>query len=123
MTGMSTLTVYTLSNCDTCRRATKWLRENKVEFVERAIRETPPSLAELQAMRAAYGGELRSLFNTAGKDYRELKMAEQLPRLTEREALGLLAKNGNLVKRPFLIGNGAAKVGFKETEWAQVLAH
>jgi len=33
----------------------------------------------------------------------------------------LLARNGNLVKRPFLIGSGVGLVGFDEAEWAKIL--
>ena len=119
---MSTPTLYTYANCDTCRRAVKWLRAHGLAFAERPIRETPPTLAELRAMLAAYGGERRRLFNTAGRDYRELKLGDKLAALSEREALGLLTGNGNLVKRPFLIGAGVALVGFEEEAWARVLA-
>lgn len=118
---MSALKLYTLANCDTCRRAVKWLRAHKVAFEERAIRETPPSPAELRAMLAAQRGELRKLFNTSGGDYREQKLGEKLPSLTEAAALALLAGNGNLVKRPFAIGGGAALVGFDEAGWAAAL--
>ncbi len=118
---MSALKVYTLSNCDTCRRATKWLRARLVAFEERAIRETPPTLAELRAMlaaRRAEGASLLKLFNTSGGDYREQKLGDKLPTLTEAQALGLLAANGNLVKRPFAIGEGVALVGFDEKAWS-----
>jgi arsenate reductase len=111
------LTIYTLANCDTCRAATKWLRAHKIEFTERAIRETPPSAAELRTMLAAYDGERRKLFNTAGRDYREQKLGDKLPVMTDAEAIALLARNGNLVKRPFLLGDGVALVGFGETAW------
>jgi arsenate reductase (glutaredoxin) len=63
--------IYTLPACDTCRRAVKWLRARHVPFDERPIREQPPSATELQTMLAARGGELRRLFNTSGRDYRE----------------------------------------------------
>jgi arsenate reductase len=115
------LKVYTLSNCDTCRRATKWLRAHDVAFEERAIRETPPSAAELKAVLAASGGELRRLFNVSGRDYREQKLGEKLPDLSEAEAIRLLAGNGNLVKRPFAVGGGVALVGFDESAWAAAL--
>jgi arsenate reductase len=121
---VSPLTVYTYANCDTCRRAVKWLRAHGLAFTERPIRETPPTLAELRAMLAARNGELRRLFNTAGRDYRELKLAEKLPAMSGEEALGLLgllARNGNLVKRPFLLGVGVALVGFDEKTWAGAL--
>lgn len=113
--------IYTLSNCDTCRAATKWLRGRGIDFEERAIRETPPTPAELRTMLAAHDGELRRLFNTAGRDYRDQGLGEKLPTLTTAAAIALLAGNGNLVKRPFLIGNGVALVGFNEDSWSAAL--
>jgi len=118
---MNALTVYTYAQCDTCRRAVKWLRAQGLEFDEHAIRATPPSPAELRMMLAAQGGELRRLFNTSGRDYREQKLGEKLPALGETAALALLAGNGNLVKRPFLLGGGAALTGFDEAIWASAL--
>lgn len=115
------LKIYTLANCDTCRRAVKWLRAHDLAFEERAIRENPPSVAELRAMLAAQGGDLRKLFNTAGRDYRELKLGEKLPEMSPSDAFAHLAKNGNLVKRPFLIGDSVALVAFDEAKWKSAL--
>jgi len=116
------LKVYTLKQCSTCKDATKWLRGRGVEFEEKAIRETPPTLKELKEMLAAYDGQIRRLFNTSGIEYRAQKLAEKLPNLSESEALKLLAGNGSLVKRPFVIGDGVAMVGFDEERWAEALA-
>ena len=116
------LRIYTLSNCDTCRAATKWLRSRGVAFEEIAIRDTPPKLNELRAALAKYDGDLRRLFNVAGRDYRDQKIAEKLPDMTAPAALALLAGNGNLVKRPFLIGDDLALVGFNEKTWAAEVA-
>ena len=41
--------IYTLSNCETCRRAVKWLRAHAIAFEDWPIRETPPSTGELRA--------------------------------------------------------------------------
>ena len=119
---MSELKVYTYANCDTCRRAVKWLRTNDIPFEERPIRTTPPSVAELRVMLAAYEGDVRRLFNTSGRDYREQKLGEKLPAMSEANGLTLLASNGNLVKRPFLIGRKIARVGFDEHAWAAALS-
>jgi arsenate reductase (glutaredoxin) len=110
------LKVYAYAGCDTCRKALKFLRDRKVEFDEIAIRETPPSLPELKTMVAAYG-RIRKLFNSSGADYKSLTLSARLPSMSEEEALSLLASNGNLVKRPFLIGNGVRLVGFNQAEW------
>ena len=117
---MRPVTVYTLRQCSTCKDAVKWLEARGIPYEIRAIRETPPTLTELRAMLAAYSGEIRRLFNSSGLEYRALGMAGKLPQLGEAEALKLLAGNGSLVKRPFLIGPGAAAVGFDPKVWAKL---
>ena len=113
--------LYAYKNCDTCRKAAKWLKENQIPHETKAIRETPPSVAELEAALRANGGDLRKLFNTSGGDYREMGIKDRLPDMTEAEALELLSQNGNLVKRPFLIGDGVALNGFNEAIWKNSL--
>jgi arsenate reductase len=115
------LKLYTLANCDTCRRAVKWLRTHDISFEEHAIRDTPPTTGELRTMLAAQGGEVRKLFNTSGRDYREMKLGGKLPGLTPSAVIALLAGNGNLVKRPFAVGPGVTLVGFDEGVWAKAL--
>ena len=119
--AMKRLKVYTLKQCSTCRDATKWLREQGIDFDERPIRETPPSRPELQQMLAAYRGEIRRIFNTSGMEYRAQKLADRMDNLTPDEAISMLAGNGSLVKRPFVIGDGVALVGFDAAKWAATL--
>lgn len=114
------LKVYTYKNCGTCKKATKWLDAHGVAYTEAPIRETPPTMAELKKMLKAQGGELKKLFNTSGLDYKQLNLREMLPALSEAEALELLSSNGNLVKRPFVVGKDVATVGFKEDTWASL---
>ncbi|MEP4078847.1 Spx/MgsR family RNA polymerase-binding regulatory protein [Haloferula sp.] len=113
------LKIYAYKSCDSCRKAIKWLKERELEFEEVAIRETPPSVGELGKVLAAYDGELKRLFNTAGGDYREMGMKDKLSGMSDEEALELLSKNGNLVKRPLVIGKDVALVGFKVGEWEE----
>lgn len=115
------VTVYTYAKCSTCRDAVKWLRAHDVLFVERPIYETPPSLPELRRMLAFQDGNLRRLFNTSGLEYRALGLATKLPVLSESAALTLLASNGKLVKRPFLLGAKVGLVGFKPADWTAAL--
>ncbi len=116
------LKVYTYKNCSTCKAATRWLKDHGIAFDERAIRETPPSIKELKSMVQARGG-LRPVFNTSGQDYRDLGLKDKLDGMSEKDALELLSKNGNLVKRPFVLDKEGAVhlVGFKEDEWSRAL--
>lgn len=108
--------IYEYKNCGTCKKALKFLDAHSIEYKKVAIRETPPSKAELKKM-LGYVGELKKLFNTSGMDYRSLNMKEILPTLSQEKALDLLASNGNLVKRPFVLFDKSGTVGFKEELW------
>lgn len=113
------LRVYAYEKCDTCRKALKFLAAKKVAHEVIPIRQQPPTIAELRAMLAHVGGDLRRLFNTSGQDYRALDLKSRLPKLSEDEALALLASNGNLVKRPFALTPKSGVVGFREDEWSR----
>jgi arsenate reductase len=114
-------TVYAYQNCDSCRKALKWLNAHGVPHQIKAIRETPPTPAELRSALKILGNDIRKLFNTSGVDYRELGMKDRLATLSEAEVIRMLSENGNLVKRPFLIGDGRALCGFKEDDWRKAL--
>jgi arsenate reductase len=116
------ITAYVYRNCDTCRAALKWLDEHGIRHEVKAIREAPPSHAELEAALRMAGGDIRKLFNTSGMDYRALGMKDRLPAMSESEAIALLSENGNLVKRPFLVGKGIVLTGFQPEVWEKTLA-
>lgn len=116
------LRVWAYQGCDTCRRTQRFLAERKIAHEVIAIREQPPGVAELRAMLAHVGGDLRRLFNTSGGDYKALNMKERLPTLSVDEALALLTANGNLVKRPFALGENRGTTGFKPEEWERLIS-
>ena len=64
---------------------------------------------------------LKRFFNTSGMKYRELKLKDKLPDMSEDEQLDLLATDGMLVKRPVLVGDDVVLVGFKVKEWEEKL--
>ena len=111
------LRIYTYEKCDTCRKALKFLAARGIATEVIPIRERPPSKAELKQMLDAVGGDIRKLFNTSGQDYQALKLKDKLPLMTAAQAFDLLASNGNLVKRPFVIVGKRGIVGFKEEDW------
>lgn len=114
------LKVYVYAKCSTCRKALQFLDAHEVAYKALAIRETPPTKKELKAMLQLKNGEIRKLFNTSGLDYKALNLKEKLPSMSEKEAFDLLASNGNLVKRPFVLGEDVGTVGFRVEEWEEL---
>jgi len=115
------LKIYAYEKCGTCRKALQFLEARRARYTAVPIREQPPTRAELKRLLKIYGGNLRRLFNTSGRDYKRLNLKEKLAKMTEDEAIGLLAKNGNLVKRPFVLSGSGGWVGFNEAEWEDLL--
>lgn len=106
--------------CSTCQKAKKWLEAQGIEYTERHIAEENPTYEELQTWYKRSGLPLKRFFNTGGLVYKEIQLKDKLPLMSEEEQLKLLAANGMLVKRPILISNEKALVGFKEAEWAEL---
>ena len=106
--------------CTTCQKAKKWLDDNKIEYEFRDIKLDNPTLDELTAWYKQSGLPLKKFFNTSGLLYKSLDLKNKLPTMTDDEMLNLLATDGMLVKRPLLVGDDFALVGFKEIEWGRI---
>ena len=107
--------------CSTCRKAKKWLDEQNIDYDSRHIIEDNPSADELRKWWEISDLPLKRFFNTSGMKYRELKLKDKLPDMSEDEQLDLLATDGMLVKRPILAGDDIVLVGFKVKEWEEKL--
>ena len=114
------ITYYGYPKCSTCRKAKKWLTDHDIDFEEVNLVEHPPSADTLKKMIAASGQDIKKLFNTSGKVYRENNLKERLPQMTEDEKIALLASNGMLIKRPLVYGNDQVTLGFKEETFEEV---
>ena len=109
------------AKCTTCQKTKKWLDANGIEYTERSIKEQNPNVEELKAWHQRSGLPLKKFFNTSGLLYKDMKLKDRLPGMSEEEQYELLATDGMLVKRPLLVGDDFVLVGFKETEWEDKL--
>ena len=118
---MPGLTIYAYAKCQSCQKAIKWLEARRIPHSVVPIREQPPKPAELKAMIKHVDGDIGRLFNRSGSDYRTLGLSDKLKDMPEAEAIKLLAANGNLVKRPFVLTTRVGLVGFDPATWAKAL--
>ena len=103
--------------CSTCKKAKKWLEDNKIEFEDKNIVEETPTEKELTEWIKSSGLEIKKWFNTSGLKYKELNLKEKLNNMSDKEKIKLLTSNGMLIKRPILVSDKGIFVGFKEEEW------
>ena len=107
--------------CSTCKKAKKWLDDHNVAYTDRHIVEENPTFEELKEWYEKSGLPLKKFFNTSGMLYKEMKLKDKLPTMSEEEQLKLLASNGMLVKRPVIVTDTTVRTGFKEAEWEEVV--
>lgn len=108
--------------CNTSNKAQKWLDDHGIKYTFRHIKEEKPTLEELKKWYMASGKPLKKMFNTSGMLYKEMKLKDRLPEMTDAEQLELLSTDGLLVKRPILITDeGSVLFGFSEEEWKRDL--
>ena len=107
--------------CSTCMKAKKWLDEKGIEYEMRDIRQDNPNTAELKEWWEKSGLPLKRFFNTSGNLYKEMKLKDRLPEMSEADQISLIATDGMLVKRPILVSEDKVLVGFREKEWEENL--
>ena len=112
---------YGYKKCSTVKKAKKWLVDNNISFEEIDLVDTPPTKEELKKIYEESGYELKKFFNTSGLLYKSMELKDKLPKISEEEQLKLLATDEMLVKRPLVIRKDFVLVGFKESEWIEVL--
>lgn len=115
------MTFIEYAKCSTCKKAKNWLDENGISYETRPIREENPTAEELKEWQKKSKLPLKRFFNTSGNLYKELKLKDKLKEMSEEEQFELLSTDGMLVKRPLLISETSVLVGFKETEWEELL--
>jgi len=111
---------YGYQKCGTCIKAEKFLRAAGIDFEFIDITQNPPAAEELAEIAENAAVPITKLFSTSGLQYRELKIKEKLPSLSDKEILDLLASNGRLIKRPLITDGKCTTVGFKEEVFNKV---
>jgi len=93
------------------------LLELGAEIESRDLDKTPLSVEEIAALIGERDYKL--FLNTRNELYREKKMAEKPP--SRGEAIALMSKNPNLIKRPILLRGGQLLLGFDEAAYRKFL--
>ena len=111
--------VYCYAKCTTCKKALKWLDDNKISYEEIDIKGNHPDEKTIRELHKKSGLPLKRFFNTSGQLYREMELSKKLPEMSEEKMYTILSSDGMLVKRPLLITDKTVIPGFKEETWKE----
>jgi len=108
------ITVYGIKNCDTVKKALKWLADHNIEHKLHDYRVDGLDTAFLQQAEAQFGWE--NLVNKRSTTWRNLD--ENVKKtLSKATALSVLADNTTLIKRPIILQDGKTLIGFDAKEY------
>ncbi len=114
--------VYHYPKCSTCRKALAWLDERGVRYEKIDLVADVPDPKTLARLHARSGLPIAKLFNTHGESYRAGGFKQKLATMSDTQALGALARDGKLIKRPIVDDGTRVLVGFDAAVWARTLA-
>jgi len=108
------LTLYGIKNCDTVRKARRWLDSQSIPYRYHDLRDDGLPQPLLQDWLARVGPE--TLINRRSPGWRKVPQ-EQRDSLDAQSAVGLLQETPTLIKRPVLDTGEQLTVGFNEKDW------
>jgi len=111
------ITVYGIKNCDTVKKARKWLEQNNVDYTFHDFRENGMDSVPLSEWLTEFGWE--QVLNRRSTSWRALDDAQK-DAMDNTSAAALASETPTLIKRPVMIANGETLFGFKADDYARV---
>lgn len=106
---MSAITLYGIANCDTVKKARRWLDQRQVPHQFHDFRKDGLTPAQVDSWLSQVDWE--NLLNKRGRTWRELPEQEKQPG-DANQSVALLCKYPTLIKRPVLVSGKRIVIGF-----------
>lgn len=113
------ITLYGISNCDTIKKAKKYLTGKNLAFNFHDYRKD--GITSTLLLDFAEHIDWQELINKRGTTYRKL-CDEQKKNLDKDSALALLVEQPAMIKRPVLVYNDSYHLGFKADQYDEIFA-
>jgi len=111
--------LYGIKNCDTVRKARKWLTTQDIDFEFHDVRSDGLDKKQLTAWVKELGWE--TLLNTRGTTWRKLP-EQQRSNVNEKKAIDLMLEQPAMIKRPVLKLGKKHHVGFKPDQYQELFS-
>lgn len=110
--------VYGIPNCDTVKKARRWLDAKGIDYDFHDYKKQGVPRARLERWVAKRG--LEALLNRRGTAFRGLPEKLQAD-LDAAKAVALMEAHASTIKRPIVEHPGGLLVGFDEEAWGEAL--
>lgn len=110
-------TLFGIPNCDTVRKARKWLTTHQIEYQFHDFRKDGLDTAQLTTWVREVGWE--TLLNKRGTTWRKLDDATKTS-INKTSAIQLMLQEPTLIKRPVLEHRNNITLGFSEASYTSI---
>ncbi len=111
---MTDITLYGIKNCDSVKKARKWLDDHSVPYEFHDFRID--GITKTLVNDFLKDNAVDVVINKRGTTWRKLAEAQKQV-TTKTQAIELMLDNPTIIKRPVLLVNGAYSVGFSEEKY------
>lgn len=106
--------IYTSPGCASCRKAKKWLQDNKITFLEKNIFSNLLQEVEIKYLLSRCENGTADIISTRSKAFQLLK--RDIDDFSMSDLIALIQKNPSILKRPILLSERAMVVGYDDDE-------
>ena len=112
------LTMFGIPNCDTIRKARKWLDAHEISYQFHDLRKQGLDKEMLDTWVSTLGWE--QLLNKRGMMWRKLD-DDAKSNINETSAKQIMLEEPAIIKRPLMVSDNSIWNGFNEDDWKQRL--
>ena len=109
--------IYGIPNCDTMKKARRWLDDNGVEYEFHDYKKLGVPEKELTHWVREAGWE--TVLNKRGTTWRKLD-DDIKESIDEASAIRIMLENPSIIKRPVLESGNTLLIGFKQADYQQL---
>ena len=112
------VTVFGIPNCDTVKKARVWLAERGVDYAFHDYKKAGVDADRLADSVERFGWE--KVLNRSGTTFKKLPDDVKAD-LDAAKAIAIMTENPSAIKRPVVVYDGGALLGFNAAEWEKAL--
>ncbi len=114
---MTTARLYGIKNCDTMKKAMRWLDEHGVAYDFHDYKKDGADIAVLTQAIDTY--HWKQVINQRGTTWRQLP-DDVRDTMDEMMARTVAMSNPSIIKRPLLVKDGEVYLGFDQSEYEEL---
>mgnify|MGYP004445814993 FL=1 len=111
--------IYTSPGCASCRKAKKWMKDNRISFVEKNIFSNILKDGEIKYLLSRCENGTEDIISTRSKAFQNLN--RDIDDFSVNELVKFIKENPSVLKRPIMLTEKTMVIGYDDDEITAVV--